>query len=170
MIKWKGSGLSVFMLPDFSLKTSLWRLKQSQALIVETKICLLFRAAAFMMKTGPVVTLKVAKFAAGYHGLGPLLHKPTSEQHSGKSNMITLDFLLCFFFLINPFQLLVTKSRFPLPWGGEGYAYPKSTAFILHSVNPQPSEHLHGNSRRKKEQLMQRNRQLYRSNPNITGG
>lgn len=78
--------------------------------IVETKICLLFRAAAIMMKTGTVVTLKVAKFAADYHGLGSLLRDPTSEQHSGKCNMFTQEFLDDFvFFFRNPFQLLVTK-------------------------------------------------------------
>lgn len=59
-------------------------------------MCLLFRAAAIMMKTGTVVTLKVAKFAAGYYGLGSLLREPTPEQHFGKL------FSGCFFFLINP--------------------------------------------------------------------
>lgn len=39
---------------------------------------------------------------------------------------------------------------------------------MLHSVDPDPSEYLHGNSKRKKEQITQRNRQLYRSNPNMT--
>ncbi|XP_034531280.1 afadin [Notolabrus celidotus] len=35
-------------------------------------------------------------------------------------------------------------------------------------VDPGPSQALHGSSRRKKEQMMQRNRQLFRSNPNMT--
>lgn len=63
-----------------------------------------------MMKTGTVVTFKVAKFAAGYHGLGSLLQEATSETHSGKCNMFTRDFLVVdvvVLFLINPFQFLV---------------------------------------------------------------
>ncbi|XP_022606455.1 afadin-like [Seriola dumerili] len=40
---------------------------------------------------------------------------------------------------------------------------------MLYSVvDAGPSEQLHGSSKRKKEQIMQRNRQLYRSNPNMT--
>ncbi|XP_030573997.1 afadin isoform X3 [Archocentrus centrarchus] len=35
-------------------------------------------------------------------------------------------------------------------------------------VNHSPSEQLHAGSKRKKDQIMQRNRQLYRSNPNMT--
>lgn len=39
---------------------------------------------------------------------------------------------------------------------------------MLHSfMDTGPSEQLHGSSKRKKEQIMQRNRQLYRSNPNM---
>lgn len=62
-------------------------MKQSEHLIVEKKIFPLFRAAAIMMNTGTVVTLKVAKFAASHHGLGSLLSEHTSEQISGKCNM-----------------------------------------------------------------------------------
>lgn len=76
-----------------------------------------------MMQTGPVVTLRVAKFGASYHGLGALLSESTSEKTAGRA-----------------------------------------------LVDPGASETLHGSSRRKKEQMMQRNRQLYRSNPNVTGG
>lgn len=50
-----------------------------------------------MMKTGTVVTLKVAKFAAGFHGLGSLLRQPTSELHSGKCNMFKNGSLFLFF-------------------------------------------------------------------------
>ncbi|KAM6968490.1 afadin [Tautogolabrus adspersus] len=88
------------------------------------------RAAAIMMQTGPVVTLKVAKFGASYHGLGALLSE--------------------------------TK-------GDETYAVPNSKSHELYYVgDPGPSEMLHGSSKRKREQMMQRNRQLYRSNPNMT--
>ncbi|XP_034431340.1 afadin isoform X1 [Hippoglossus hippoglossus] len=49
------------------------------------------------------------------------------------------------------------------------FAKPNGEALVLYrAVDPGPSGHqLHGGSRRKKE-LMQRNRQLFRSNPNMT--
>ncbi|XP_039993356.1 afadin-like [Xiphias gladius] len=43
-----------------------------------------------------------------------------------------------------------------------------ATALMLHSVADPLSEQHHGSSRRTKDQIMQRNRQLYRSNPNMT--
>uniref|UniRef100_UPI0037E9C8F6 afadin n=1 Tax=Semicossyphus pulcher TaxID=241346 RepID=UPI0037E9C8F6 len=50
--------------------------------------------------------------------------------------------------------------------GDKIYANPNSKTLALYSVvDPGP---LHGSSKRKKEQMMQRNRQLYRSNPNMT--
>ncbi|XP_074548590.1 afadin [Halichoeres trimaculatus] len=53
----------------------------------------------------------------------------------------------------------------------EIYAIPNCKTYELYSVvDPGASQPLHGNSRRKKEQMMQRNRQLYRSNPNMTSG
>ncbi|XP_035529456.1 afadin [Morone saxatilis] len=43
-----------------------------------------------------------------------------------------------------------------------------NTALVLYSVvDPGPSEQLHGSSRRRRDQITQRNRQLYRSNPNM---
>lgn len=51
-----------------------------------------------MMQTGPVVTLKVAKFGASYHGLGALLSEPTSERTTGEYTItivvVFLNFLL----------------------------------------------------------------------------
>ncbi|XP_051813953.1 afadin-like isoform X2 [Acanthochromis polyacanthus] len=53
--------------------------------------------------------------------------------------------------------------------GDRGLAKTNGKAFMLYSVvDPGPSERLHGGSRRQKEQIMQRSRQLYRSNPNMT--
>ncbi|XP_042357059.1 afadin [Plectropomus leopardus] len=53
--------------------------------------------------------------------------------------------------------------------GDIGHPKPNGKALMLYSVVVAgPSERLHGGSRRKKEQTMQRNRQLYRSNPNMT--
>ncbi|XP_067099467.1 afadin-like [Osmerus mordax] len=78
------------------------------------------RAAGIMMKTGPVVTLQVAKLGACFHGLDALLYQPPSKKTIG-----------------------VDLSTSGL-WGGQ-----------------------HGASRRRKEQLLLKNRQLYRSNPNM---
>eukprot|EP00066_Takifugu_rubripes_P024089 XP_011613355.1 PREDICTED: afadin-like [Takifugu rubripes] len=58
------------------------------------------RAAAILMKTGTVVTLKVAKFAASHHGLGPLLSEHTSEQNSGKCNVFNHHFLFLWGFYL----------------------------------------------------------------------
>ncbi|XP_070776147.1 afadin [Enoplosus armatus] len=53
--------------------------------------------------------------------------------------------------------------------GDESQAKPNGNTLVLYSVvDPGPSEQLHGGSRRKRDQIMQRNRQLYRSNPNMT--
>lgn len=59
-----------------------------------------------MVKTGTVVTLKVAKFAAGYHGLGSLLLEPTSERHSGKGHVFTPQCSGFFFCFNNSFSTL----------------------------------------------------------------
>ncbi|AWP16143.1 putative afadin-like [Scophthalmus maximus] len=95
------------------------------------------RAAAIIGQTGPVVTLKVEKFGASYHGLGALLGEPAPERITG-------------------------EKSFPKPNG---------EAFELYSaVEAGPSQQLHerSSSRWNKEQIMQRNRQLYRSDPNMT--
>ncbi|XP_038585533.1 afadin-like [Micropterus salmoides] len=52
--------------------------------------------------------------------------------------------------------------------GDKIHAKPNGNAAMLYCVvDPGPSQQLHGSSRRKKDQIMQRNRQLYRSNPNM---
>ncbi|XP_071380560.1 afadin [Centroberyx affinis] len=98
------------------------------------------RAAAIMMQTGPVVTLQVAKLGANYNGLEALLTEPTSVRNTGGKSHI--------------------------------HAKPNGKALLLYSgVDQSPAEqweNQHGTCRRKKEQMMQRNRQLYRSNPNMT--
>lgn len=43
------------------------------------------RAAAIIGQTGPVVTLKVEKFGASYHGLGALLGEPAPERITGQN-------------------------------------------------------------------------------------
>ncbi|XP_069573808.1 afadin-like [Brachyistius frenatus] len=53
--------------------------------------------------------------------------------------------------------------------GDRDHIRPNRKALLLYGVvDPGPSERLHGGSRRKREQMMQRNRQLYRSNPNMS--
>lgn len=108
-----------------------------------------------MMQTGPVVTLKVAKFGASYHGLGALLSEPRSQRTAGRYTIT-----------IKPLSDICSSehnSDLLLP-----HEVDKSCVRAL--GDPGTSEPLHGSSRRKKEQIMQRNRQLYRSNPNVTGG
>ncbi|XP_038155484.1 afadin isoform X2 [Cyprinodon tularosa] len=101
------------------------------------------RAAAIMMQTGPVVTLKVEKFAASFHGLWELLKETSPENRTSKNHLGMGD-----------------GEQRKLNNGG----------WTLHCVvDGSPSERLHGGSKRKKDQRMQKNRQLYRSNPNMTG-
>ncbi|KAF3700919.1 Afadin Afadin adherens junction formation factor [Channa argus] len=93
------------------------------------------RAAAIMMQTGPVVTLRVAKFGASYHGLGALLSEPAAERPTANKSTAVLN----------------------------------SKALSLYSVvDPGPSEQPYESNIGKKEQIMQRNGQLYRSSPNVT--
>lgn len=99
----KGKGLLVVIL---SVYQCLYVYNKVKILIVQTKTLLLFRAAAIMMKTGTVVTLKVAKFAAGCHGLESLLSQHASELNSSKRNAFRHHFV---FFFLHPFQLFVTK-------------------------------------------------------------
>ncbi|XP_055361973.1 afadin [Betta splendens] len=55
------------------------------------------------------------------------------------------------------------------PAGDRRSAAPNYKALVSCSVmDPGPCEGLHKNSKKKKDQMMQRNRQLYRSDPNIT--
>ncbi|XP_069391951.1 afadin isoform X2 [Paralichthys olivaceus] len=64
---------------------------------------------------------------------------------------------------------LLSEPAPKITTGDTIFAKPNGEALVLYSaVDPGRSEHQpHGGSRRKKE-LMQRNRQLYRSNPNMT--
>lgn len=119
-----------------------------------------------MMQTGPVVTLQVAKLGASYHGLGALLSEPTSEQKPG--TLFHLSNHRCFKRLL--FRPRIKTFFFLASQGDESLANSNGKSVELYSVvDAAPSEH-HGGSRRKKEQIMQRNRQLYRSNPNMTRG
>ncbi|XP_047202116.1 afadin isoform X3 [Girardinichthys multiradiatus] len=100
------------------------------------------RAAAIMMKTGPVVTLKVEKFAASYHGLLELLNEPPPENKTSKNYLS----------------------------GGENAKLNNAVSTLYCVVDLSPSERLHGGSETKKDQRIQKNRQLFCSNPNMTAG
>ncbi|XP_061651455.1 afadin [Phyllopteryx taeniolatus] len=96
------------------------------------------RAAAIMMQTGPIVTLEVAKFGASYHGLGALLGDPAP---AGTAE------------------------------GDNSHVEANREEMLLYPVeDPGPSEQPEGRRSRggkMKEQIMQKNRQFYRSNPNM---
>ncbi|XP_061700364.1 afadin [Syngnathoides biaculeatus] len=98
------------------------------------------RAAAIMLQTGPVVTLKVAKFAASYHGLGVLLGVPAAawdaewdQSHDDRNRKETV--------------------LYPVEDAGP-------------SEQPQGPE---GRGGKMKAQIVQKTRQFYRSNPNVVG-
>ncbi|KAM9341599.1 afadin [Symphorus nematophorus] len=59
---------------------------------------------------------------------------------------------------------LLSEAASERTTGDNSHADPEAKALELYGVEGQ---NLHGGSRRKKEQIMQRNRQLYRSNPNM---
>ncbi|KAM4724608.1 afadin isoform 2-T2 [Anableps anableps] len=101
-------------------------------------------AAAIMMQTGPVVSLTVEKFAASYHGLRNLLKEPPPENKTIKNHLRMGD--------------------------GEHAKLGNGLSGLYCVVDLSPSERLHGGSKRKKDQRMQKNRQLFRSNPNMTAG
>ncbi|XP_062325008.1 afadin [Osmerus eperlanus] len=97
------------------------------------------RAAGIMMKTGPVVTLQVAKLGACFHGLDALLYQPPSKKTmDGSHQSISTPNEK------SPVRNIGVDLSISGLWGGQ-----------------------HGASRRRKEQLLLKNRQLYRSNPNM---
>lgn len=52
-----------------------------------------YRAADYLVRTGPVVTLEVAKQGAIYHGLATLLQQPSPLTQRGELNSIFWYFL-----------------------------------------------------------------------------
>ncbi|XP_034153326.1 afadin-like [Esox lucius] len=105
------------------------------------------RAASIMMHTGPVVTLQVAKQAATYHGLAALLDEPPSVENTELDGMALLA-AAC----LNPrTKALILYDDL------ESSSGPTGSWGINH----------HGGDRRQKEYTLLKNRQLYRSNPNI---
>ncbi|KAK9534039.1 hypothetical protein VZT92_009114 [Zoarces viviparus] len=63
---------------------------------------------------------------------------------------------------------LLTEPASERTTGVTSHNKPNGEALMLYrEVDPGPSQRLHGGSERSKEQIMQRNRQLYRSNPNM---
>ncbi|KAM9787787.1 afadin isoform 2-T2 [Syngnathus typhle] len=95
------------------------------------------RAAALMMETGPIVTLKVAKFGASFHGLSALLGIPAPACTAGSDNS----------------HVAANWKEIPL------YVVEDPAQLEQRGVR-------HGRGGTKKDQIMQ-NRQFYRSNPNM---
>lgn len=52
----------------------------------------LFRAAEYLVRTGPIVTLEVAKQGAILHGLATLLSQPSPVMTRGKIHRNLLEF------------------------------------------------------------------------------
>ncbi|KAM6961323.1 afadin-like [Aplochiton taeniatus] len=104
------------------------------------------RAVDIMMQTGTVVTLCVAKLGACYHGLEALLTEPPSV-----INMAV-------------FGAVDDSANRPAKPNGKELIVNDSQVHIP----PNNWETNSGVNRRKREQAMLKNRQLYRSNPNIT--
>ncbi|XP_031684095.1 afadin-like [Oncorhynchus kisutch] len=105
------------------------------------------RAAGIMMHTGSVVTLQVAKQGATCHGLAALLDEPPSVSTTALDGS-------------GP----TTSS----------HAKPNGKALIVYDSMEQSSgpsglwgNNSHGGNRRQREQTLLKNRQLYRSNPNM---
>ena len=57
------------------------------------------RAAEYLVRTGPIVTLEVAKQGAIYHGLATLLSQPSPVMTRGA------------YVFVRPFQLVTTTPR-----------------------------------------------------------
>lgn len=53
------------------------------------------KAAEFLVRTGSVVTLQVAKGGAVYHGLATLLQQPSPTPHRGKFKIKIFEALSC---------------------------------------------------------------------------
>ena len=51
--------------------------------------CCYYRAAEYLVRTGPTATLEVAKQGAIYHGLATLLQQPSPVMGRGKANNVT---------------------------------------------------------------------------------
>jgi len=51
--------------------------------------CCYYRAAEYLVRTGPTATLEVAKQGAIYHGLATLLQQPSPVMGRGKANHMT---------------------------------------------------------------------------------
>lgn len=54
------------------------------SLIIIISLKLICRAAEYLVRTGPIVTLEVAKQGAIYHGLATLLSQPSPVMTRGK--------------------------------------------------------------------------------------
>lgn len=110
-----------------------------------------FRAAAIMMQTGPVVTLHVAKSGASYHGLEALMTPPAPENTSSKTQMWHKSWNMWLRLRLRTWTL--SDGRDAAPERGQA-------SVIYCAVEA---------GGRMTGQTMQRNGQLHRSSPNVSG-
>ncbi|XP_056152285.1 afadin-like [Lampris incognitus] len=123
------------------------------------------RAAGIIMRTGPVVTLQVAMLGASYYGLEALLSEPNSVMDPGINRGTNQS--------LSSQQHPPTRSYWRKLNGERGdgprRTKPNDEALLIHQdVGHITAEQWDDNHRADRRQLMQRNRQLYRSNPNMT--
>lgn len=122
-----------------------------------------------MMQTGPVVTLQVAKFAASFHGLGAVLSDPTPETTTGENTIGLTVAVVVVVIVLNFRPPWLNQDSLSLPKGGRGPTEPGGKGLTLNSVDPAPSDRLNGGNRGTTDRIIQRNRQLYRSDPDMKG-
>ncbi|XP_036810417.1 afadin isoform X1 [Oncorhynchus mykiss] len=105
------------------------------------------RAAGIMMHTGPVVTLQVAKQGATCHGLAALLDEPPSVSTTALDGS-------------GPTSSSHAKLNCKAPIVYDGMEQSSGPSGLW-------GNNSHGGNRRQREQTLLKNRQLYRSNPNM---
>lgn len=63
-------------------------------------ILFFYRAAEYLVRTGPIVTLEVAKQGAIYHGLATLLSQPSPVMNRGMYLLFIIEYLNFFYFIL----------------------------------------------------------------------
>jgi len=71
--------------------------------------CCYYRAAEYLVRTGPTATLEVAKQGAIYHGLATLLQQPSPVMGRGKANHMTCYWFVSGFTFSNITSLAFTS-------------------------------------------------------------
>ena len=138
-----------------------------------------------MVQTGPVVTLHVAKHAASCHGLEALINQPGSAPNAGiihrleyiqyhgqrRQCDVHTAHLVCQCLLLGgSFFGSLIFNQLLRHQGDRGLGTPDHPSRVGASVpDLRPEQQDPGGSRSRRQQSLQRNRLLYRSNPNMSG-